>query len=425
MTGVAASSLWGQPEWSLLAALAIGLLIGAERERRKRETDSHRPAGVRTFALVALLGGASAMIGPAMTLLAGAFVAAGALIGYGLDDRRERDMTGEVALVTTFVLGVVSRDRPAAALEVGVVVAALLAYREPIHRLVGETLSEQELLDGMAFAIAAAVILPLAPNRALDPFGLVNPFTLWRLVVAVMAMSALGYVAQRLVGARFGLVAAGLAAGLVSATAAVAAMGQRSRADPALAGPGAAGAIASLFSSVGHMLVLITAVSPGLLRNLVAPLALAAIATLGYAAVLARRPPDKAPGVAPAAAGRAFNFGQAIAFVAIVAGFTALSRILEAWLGATGALVGAAATGLADAHAAAVSMASLYGARQIDETTATLAVLIGVTTNMLVKIPVAFTLGTRPYAGRVSAGIIVMLASLWLGFGLNAVLGLK
>ena len=84
-------------------------------------------------------------------------------------------------------------------------------------------------LDGIAFAIAAAVVLPMLPNRALDPFGLFNPFTLWRLVVVVMGLSAFGYVAQRLAGARYGLVIAGLAGGLVSATAAVAAMAHRSR----------------------------------------------------------------------------------------------------------------------------------------------------------------------------------------------------
>jgi uncharacterized membrane protein (DUF4010 family) len=161
--------------------------------------------------------------------VAGTFVAAGALIGHLQRDQRDRDLTGEVALVATFALGVLAHTNPLLALEIGVLVAALLAYRSQIHHLVRETLSEQELLDGISFAIAAAVVLPMLPNRALDPFGLFNPFTLWRLVVVVMGLSAFGYVAQRLAGARYGLVIAGLAAGLVSATAAVAAMAHRSR----------------------------------------------------------------------------------------------------------------------------------------------------------------------------------------------------
>ena len=408
-----------RPEWSIAVALAVGLLIGAERERRKVETDTHRPAGVRTFALVGVLGGVSALIGVAMNLLACAFVVVGALAGYVAGGRRDRDLTGEVALVATFVLGSLARERPALAMETGVLVAALLAYRQQIHRLVRDTLTEQELLDGMAFAIAAAVILPILPNRTLDPFGLFNPFTLWRLVVVAMAMSAIGYCALRIVGARFGLVVAGLAGGLVSATAAVGAMAQRSRADVSMAAPSAAGAIAALFASIVYMLGLVVAVSPDLLHDLALPLTSAAIVMLGYAAVLGLRTTAAESGPAPT--GRAFNFGQALVFVGIVASFMALSRGLESYMGAAGAMVGAATTGLVDAHAAAVSMAALFTTRQITETTAALAVLTGLTTNMLIKIPVALTLGAPPYAMRVTLGIALTLAGLWSGFLLNAV----
>jgi uncharacterized membrane protein (DUF4010 family) len=413
------SGLTHLPEWPFLVALTIGLLIGAERERRKDQGDTHRPAGVRTFTLTALLGVASASIGGGLELLAGTFVAVGALIGYARGAQSERDLTGEVALVATFTLGVLAHGRPMLALEVGVLVAGLLAYREQIHRLVRETLTEQELLDGIAFAIAAASILPMLPNHPLDRFGLFNPFTLWRLVVVVMALSAFGYIAQRLVGARFGLVVAGLASGLVSATAAVAAMAQRSRTDAQDGTASAAGAIAALLSSVCLMMVLVVTVSPNLAPRLALPLAAAAVTVLAYALLLGRR--STAGPREPAPVGRAFDFGQAILFVAIVAGFTVLSRVLAAYLGATGAIVGAAATGLADAHAAAVSMATLNNSRQIADSTATWGVLIGLSTNMIIKAPLAFSLGARAYAIRLTIGIALMLASLWSAFGVAMV----
>jgi uncharacterized membrane protein (DUF4010 family) len=94
-----------------------------------------------------------------------------------------------------------------------------LAFRVQLHRFVRDRMTDQELLDALTFAIAAVVILPMAPNHAVDPFGLINPFTLWRLAVVAMALSFLGHVAQRLLGARYGLLVAGLAAGLVSSTA--------------------------------------------------------------------------------------------------------------------------------------------------------------------------------------------------------------
>src|SRR5438477_10073674 len=196
------------PEWPLLIALAVGLLIGADRERRKNEDCSHRPAGVRTFTLVAVLGGAAAAIGHGMEILAGVFVAVGALAGFALRGRADRDLTTEVALVVTFMLGVLAHGQPLLALELGVLVAALLAYRVQIHHLVSDILTEQELLDGLAFAIAAAVVLPMIPNRPLDALGVFNPYTLWRLLVVVMALSGVGYAAQRLVGGSSGLLGA-------------------------------------------------------------------------------------------------------------------------------------------------------------------------------------------------------------------------
>ena len=407
-----------RPEWPLLIALAVGLLIGAERERRKGNGETRRSAGVRTFTLVAVLGGVAALIGHGIDVLAGAFVAGGAVIGFARRGPPDRDLTGEVALVVTFMLGVLAHTQPLLAVELGVLVAALLAYRVQIHHLVRDVLTEQELLDGIAFAIAAAVVLPMLPDRTLDSFGLFNPSTFWRLVVGVMALSALGYIAQRIVGVRFGLVVAGLAAGLVSATAAVASMAQRSRADTSLAAASAAGAVASLFSSITYMSVLVFAVSPRLAPLLVPPLAAAAIAMLGYAAILGRRAATQSAG-APAT-GRAFNFGEALLFVLIVACFTGVSRLLSFYFGDAGVLAGVAAIGLVDAHAAAVSMAALNSSQRINDITATLGVLVGLSTNMLIKAPIAFTLGTRAYALQVATGIALILVSVWVAFGLTA-----
>jgi uncharacterized membrane protein (DUF4010 family) len=275
------------------------------------------------------------------------------------------------------------------------------------------------LLDGIAFAIAAAVVLPLLPDRPLDPFGLVNPFTLWRLVVVVMGVSSIGYIARRMVGARFGLVIAGLATGLVSATAAVAAMAHRARTGASSAVESAGGAMASLLSSLGYLTAVIAAVNPRLLPALAPPFGVAMAILLGYAALLGRRATKTEP---DGKAGRAFNVTATVVFVLIVAGFTLVSRVLSHAFGAAGALVGAGAAGLADAHAAAVSMATLNNSAQLDSRTATLGVLVGLTTNLLVKAPVAFFAGTRAFAIRVSLGLALMLAGLWATYGLTHLL---
>ncbi|WP_340645839.1 DUF4010 domain-containing protein [Phenylobacterium sp.] len=403
-----------RPEWTLLIALAIGLLIGLERERHKGDGPTRAPAGLRTFAIVGLLGGLTATFGDSgLVLVVGALVGVGILIAYALGDRSDPGLTGEVALIATYVLGVLAPTKPILALEVGIVVAALLAFRVQLHHVVRERITDQDLRDGLTFAIAAVVILPLLPNRAIDPYGLLNPFALGRLAVVAMGLSAVGYIAQRLVGARYGLLVAGLASGLVSSTAAVVAMGGRSRASPTAGSASAAGAVASLVGSLGYLTALIGAVSPNLLAVLALPLGLAAGLILLYAAWLVRGTPRDTEDVTPT--GRAFN-GLVVAwFVVLVGGFSLLSEQLVIWLGTPGALVGAGVLGLADAHAAAISMATLNANGSLASGPAAIAVLLTFTTNMAIKVPAAFMSGSRPYGIKVVWGVLLLLVGLWAG----------
>src|SRR5205823_4337771 len=122
-------------------------------------------------------------------------------------------------------------------------------------------------------------------------------------------------------------------------------------------------------------MILVFAVSPRLIPVLAPSLAAAALAMLGYAFVLGRGP--KAPSPTEENPGRAFDFAMALMFVAIVGVFTAVSRLLTIWLGDVGAVVGGAVTGVADAHAAGVSMATLNSSKVISDSTATLGVLVG------------------------------------------------
>lgn len=413
-----------RPEWPLLIALAIGLLIGMERERRKGDGPNRSPAGLRTFAIVGLLGGLTGAIGnEALVLLAGGFVAVSALAGYAMGNRQDPGLTGEVALLATFVLGVLAQSKPALAMEAGIIVAALLAFRLQLHHFVRERISESELLDILIFAISAVVILPLLPNRPIDPLGLLNPVTLWRLAVVAMALSSVGYAAQRLVGVRYGFLFAGLAAGLVSSTAAIVAMGGRSRAEPTLAAAGAAGAAASLVGSLGYLSVVIGTVSPNLLRVLALPLALAAVVILAYAAFLTRRA-SKESRTVTTTAGRAFNGLAVVLFVMLIGGFSLVSELLIRWLGTPGALIGASVMGIADAHAAAVSMATLNAGQRLSSSSAAVGVLLSLSANMAVKIPAALLSGSRGYAIRATGGVALLLAGLWLGYLLAVLTGL-
>jgi uncharacterized membrane protein (DUF4010 family) len=224
----------------------------------------------------------------------------------------------------------------------------------------------------------------------------------------MMGLSAAGYMAQRLAGSRRGLILAGLAGGFVSSTATIAAMGRRARETPEIAGQAASAGVASMLTSILYLCLLLAALRPQVLVLVGVPLAVSAACLLTYAVAGVRRdgPPD-----APAPEGRAFDLRAVALFVGLVAGFTLVSRGLEHWLGDTGVLAGVAATGLADAHAAALSMANMAAAGALSDRTAALGVLIALVTNMLVKAPTAWILGGRDYGLRVSLGAVLLAAS--------------
>ena len=145
--------------------------------------------------------------------------------------------------------------QPALAAGVAVVVAILLAARTPLHHFVRSVLTESEVKDALIFAGATLVVLPLLPDRPLGPYGALNPHTIWIIVILVMAISAAGYVAVRMLGARFGLPIAGLASGFISSTATIGAMGARAAKAPDVLAAAVAGAVLSTVATiapVGH-----------------------------------------------------------------------------------------------------------------------------------------------------------------------------
>src|SRR5262249_44128775 len=149
--------------------------------------------------------GVAALVGTAAVVVIGALVGAGALVAYALGDRSDPGLTTEMALPLDFVLRALARTQPEIALAAAVTATAILAYRARLHEIVLKVISETELLDLLIFGVVAVAIWPLLPDRAVDPYGAVNPSVLGRLVVLIMAMTGGGYIAQRIIGPRFGL----------------------------------------------------------------------------------------------------------------------------------------------------------------------------------------------------------------------------
>lgn len=370
---------------------------------------------MRTFALVALLGGICAEFSSVVPLaIAGAFIVLAVVVSYAVRPHDDPGLTTEVALVTAFLLGALTGTDPVLAGGLAVVVAVLLAAREPLHRFVLRSLSPQEIHDGLVLAAAALVILPLVPDREIGPYGVINPFAIWRLVVLVMAISAAGYIGQRLLGPRLGLALAGFAGGFVSSAATVGAMGARARQEPRLMRPAVAGAVLSSVATVIQLAIVVGATSPEALRELALPLTLAGLAAASYGAVFSLR---ALRGKTPDAIdrGRAFDLKTAVIFALTVTAVLLVSAALSDWLGTAGLLLGIALAGFADVHAAAISAAALAASGSISPDEAAIPVLAALTANTVTKAVLAVIAGRWRYAVQVWPGLLLVLAGAWIG----------
>lgn len=404
----------------LAVALGAGLLIGIERERSHNKKQSDEAAGVRTFTLTALVGAISLQLGQELAFIAFALIL-GALIavGYGRTRHRDPGMTTEVAQLATFLLGGLAMREPQLAAALGVIVAILLAARTRLHNWIHHVLTDQEIRDGLLLAAAALVILPLTPQEAIDPWGVVKPRQLWALAVTVMAINGIGYIALRVLGPKIGLALAGLFSGFVSSTATIGAMGTRAKEHPELRHAAVAGAAVSSVATVVRLAAVIGLVSTALLLELALPLAAAGLMATIYAALFTVRS-ARQRGENAAPAGRPFDPKTAFIFVAVVGVALVATALLTQWLGTRGLLLASAISGLGGAHAAAISAASLAATGVATLDLAAMAVLAGFTTNALSKLIVAFSLGDRHYALALAPGIVLSVAASWATlFGLH------
>ena len=400
---------------NLAVALGIGLLIGAERERRKGDDRSRSPAGIRTFAVTSLAGAISFIIGGDLVLavtILGVFTLTAVAYWRGDDD--DPGLTSEVALILTTLLGGLSMRQPALAAGVAVVAVILLAARTPLHHFVRSVLTEGEVRDALIFAGATLVVLPLVPDRPMGPYGALNPHTIWIIVILVMAISAGGYVAVRLLGARFGLPIAGLASGFISSTATIGAMGARATKEPEVLAAAVAGAVLSSLATILQLAAVLGATSVITLRALSGSLISAGFVAASYGvfftirALYQKTEGEDQPG-------QAFSPYTAIGFALILSGILVASAALREWFGETGVILAAAAAGFVDTHSAAISIASLVASGKMSASDAVIPILAGLSTNTISKIIFALASGGHSFSLRVIPGLILATLAGWAG----------
>jgi uncharacterized membrane protein (DUF4010 family) len=410
--------------YHLGVALAIGLLIGVERGWKERETvEGERVAGLRTYGLIGLLGGGSALLAEYIGSLAvglgflGFSVMLTAVYVVNLHRGQEdAGITSLVASLLTFVFGALAASgEVAVAAAFAVITTLLLGYKPQLHHWLS-VLEGKELRAGLKLLLISVVLLPVLPNRGFGPWQALNPYAIWWMVVLIAALSFVGYFAVKLQGTGRGTIFTGLFGGLVSSTALTLHFSRMARRNAGIAPMLATGILLACGTMFPRMLLLASLLNPQLFRPLLLPAAV--MACLVYVPALWQwrshrhaSTGTESPVTNPLELKAALSFGVLLALVIL------LSKALRTWFGDAGMLVLAAASGVADVDAITLSLAGMTG-EGLSLSVVVLGIVIAAAVNTLTKGGMALAIGGRALALRVGlpllASAVCGLTSAWL-----------
>jgi len=423
-----------QSLFHLAIALAIGILIGAERHWRERDApEGSRVAGIRTFALSGLLGGITAQLalqispggGAAIALVAVTLLAfSGVLLAFGLREAAAEvsfSATSTIAGMTTFILGALAGAGGAAiAVASAVAAAALLSSREPLHRFV-RNLEMREFQAALVVLVMTFLILPFAPNRPLDPWGGINPRELWIIAILTAAISFAGYIGAKAFGVRAGYLIAGAVGGLSSSTIVVLHFARQAKlASAPMERQLAAGALLGGGASAARAGLIAIGLAPELALRVGTPLAVLIAAFCLSAWILTHsEAQDGASAIERPKLPNPLDLQEIVRTMAVLAAVFAMVRFTAQQAGPAGAIVIAAITGAVDIHAvAAATPALIHGGLSVS--TAALALLSGFAASTIAKVALSFTgsasfarlFGRHSIIGLVAAGFAAFAAAM-------------
>lgn len=403
---------WNESIKGLITAIGIGLMIGVIRERRNVPEMSK--AGIRTHALIAVLGSLSWNLGLAPFISTLIIIGAFAVTSYIKTANKDPGLTGEVTIVLTFILSATAQQNVMMAASLGVLCAILLKAKSSIHKVSRELISEQELGEALLILASALIVLPLLPSKAIDPWGVIELNTLWRIVVLIMAMGMFGHMARRALGDRFGLPVAGFFSGFASSTAAIASLGQRVSRDSSLVFPASIAALLANLSSLILFFGVIGAVSPELIKSSLVPLISAVFALLlvsGFYFITHKSKKE----LINQTSGQSFKLSHALVIALAITLISLLSAWMNKLVGGEGVLIALSIVSLVEIHAAGVSLGQLTSNNELTMETARWGIVAMVGSSAVAKIILSFFSGGRQFGQQVSLGLVLMVVALVAG----------
>lgn len=415
-----------------LLAIALGALVGIERERFAKQFNRFMFGGIRTYLFIALLGAVSAYAAKLYTdwIMIALFFGLVTFLGISytqsvrLSNGKSIGLTGEIVALLTFIYGVMAMgEEPVYAVVLAILTTVFLYGKERIHTFVSK-LSKEEMYGALIFAIVAFVILPFLPDRTYGPLDVLNPYRIWLMVVFISGMGFVGYILIRILGSKKGIGLTGLLGGLVSSTAVTMTFAGKSRKEKSknITRLFVFATIIANAVMIVRVLIEVYVVNKSLLSAVLIP-----VSTMGGVAVVAalimwlsRKDKEEQPALtaeksavehsSPLSMGPAIKFGILFGVVLFAV------KLAQIYFGDTGLFIASIISGFVDVDAITLSMASLAGT-EISAKVAATAITLAVMSNTIIKFGYAAIFGSKQFRNKlgivfglaVVAGIIALL----------------
>lgn len=410
-------------------ALAIGLLIGLERQFKKSD-DSQQFlfGGIRTFPLLALTGCAAAMLGDLTNspwgfiwpiAIAGAFLV---VAYFGTVKNGVLGMTTEVAALITMIIGFLcyyGQLELAAAL--GIVTLMLLSLKVEMHKL-SKTLTQDEIVSLAKFGLMTAIVLPILPDEPTlpPPFDVLVLRNIWWMVILVTAIGMVGYFLKKLVGNQKAIVLTGFLGGLVSSTAVTLSFSAQSKDRPDLSKLFATAIIVAWVTMFIRVIVEVAVVNPSLVAEMWIPMMAAAVVGGLYCWYLTKKDKESHESVnVDIAVEKPFSLKKSLTFGALYAAVIVIANVAQIHFGEGGIYLSAIAAGFTDVDAITLSMAEMSheSSRTVEPHVAIKAITLAAVSNTVVKASIVMTTAHKLLKKEILPGVIlIILAAIGAAF---------
>jgi uncharacterized membrane protein (DUF4010 family) len=405
-----------EPLPQFLTSLAIGLLIGLERER-----NPSAKAGLRTFALVAVFGTLVALLadrsGTPWMLIAGLLAVAAMIVAaYVSAPTEEKDpgTTTVIALLLCYGLGAMiwyGLSTLAVMLAIGI---TSLLYFKPELRGFTQRLTRRDLVAVLQFAVLTFIVLPILPNQDFGPYQAFNPHQAWLMVVLISGISLAGYAALHVVGTRYGAPLLGIFGGLSSSTATTLVYARHGKSNLSMLNLAAAVVVIASVVVLLRLLVVCAVVAYGAMPGLL-PVFMGGLLTGVIVSIYAWHRTSKVSELYVPETTNPAELHTAISFGLLYVAVLLVSAWMEDVAGSRGLYAVALVSGLTDVDAIVLSSLRLFNLGQLSEQQTVTSVALAFLSNLAFKFGLVVFIGGKALARQVAIGFAAIAAGVLFG----------